>query len=129
MSYQTGAAARESDNDIERRAGLTQDTKGKQRTTNRPNDRMHCVPGGIDPRDFVGEKLEHVECAREPENERVAKDGERLILRRQHHPMQMNRESGEENGEVKINAGEAGETEGHSEQFELVHGELCERNE
>ena len=36
--------------------------------------------------------------------------------------MLMNREAGNENRQIKIDPGEAGEAEGDAEQFELVHG-------
>src|SRR5262245_28693038 len=37
----------------------------------------------------------------------------------------MNGEAGNENGQVKIDASQAGETEGDAKQFELIHVELC----
>ena len=82
---------------------------------------MDRIPGGIDPRNFVGEKLQYVERAGDPEDERIAEDGERLIFGREDDPMEMNGEAGDEDGQVKINAGEAGETEGDAKQLELIH--------
>ena len=38
--------------------------------------------------------------------------------------MQMDREAGDENSEIKIDAGEAGEAERDSDRVESIHGEL-----
>ena len=38
--------------------------------------------------------------------------------------MLMNREAGDENGQVKINTGETGEAECYAEEFELIHKEI-----
>ena len=63
MRNEARAARRERDDDIEGRAGLTQDTNRKKSAADRPNDGVHSVPGGVDPRDFIGEKFQDVECA------------------------------------------------------------------
>ena len=119
-----GAARRERDDDIEGRAGLAQDTNREQRAADRPDDGVNGVPRGIDPRNFVREKFQDVERARDPEDERIAQNGERLVGRAEDDPMLMDREAGDENRQVKIDAGEAGEAERDAEQLEVVHGEI-----
>ena len=59
--------------------------------------------------DFVRKKFEEIKNARDRNNHRIAKHFERLIRWREHDPMEMNREAGGENRQVKINAGEAGQ--------------------
>jgi hypothetical protein len=44
----------------------------------------------------------------------MAEDFERLIARGERDPVEMNREAGDEDGEIKIDASEAGEPERHA---------------
>jgi hypothetical protein len=76
---------------------------GKQRAANRTNDRVNGIPSesihGILSAKIRGNK----ECQRR-NNHRITKHFERLIGRRERDPMEMNRESGGENRQVKIDA-------------------------
>ncbi len=97
---------------------------GKQRAANRTNDGMNGVPGGVDPRNFVGEKFEEIKNARDRYNHRISEHFERLIGRRERDPVEMNGEAGSENRQVKINAGETSEAEGDTEKVKLFHDEI-----
>ena len=55
------AAGEQRDDDVERRRGMSEHLNGEKRAADRPNDGVHSVPGGIDPRNFVGEKFQEVE--------------------------------------------------------------------
>ena len=83
---------------------------------------MDRVPGGIDPRDFVGKKLEEVEHAGDGDDGRIAEHFERLILRRERDPVLVDRQPGDENRQVKVDPGERRETESNPEEVELFHG-------
>src|SRR5258708_31088188 len=98
----------------------------EQRAADRTDDRVDGVPGGIDPRHFVGEKFQDIEDARDRDDPGLAEDFERLVLRRERDPMEMNREAGDENSEVKIDAREAGEPERHAQEVESIHGAISD---
>ena len=114
--------AEKQDDDIEGGSGMTEHLNGEERAADRTNDGVNGVPGGVDPRNFIGEKLQEIEDARDRDDGRMAEHFERLILRRERDPMLVNRQTGDENGEVKIDPGEAGETERNPEKVELFHG-------
>jgi len=90
---------------------MTEDLNGEERAPDWPDNGVNRVPGGIDPRDFVGKKLEGVKDAGDRDDPRFPDDGERLIARRERDPMKVNGQSGGENGELKVNACEAGEAQ------------------
>ena len=85
---------------------------------------MDRVPSTVDPRDFIGEKLQEIEHARNGDDDRITQYFERLIRRRERDPMEMNGEAGGENGEVKINSGEAGQAKGNAEKVEFFHAKI-----
>jgi len=89
----------------------------QQRATDWANNGVHRVPGRIEPRDFVGQKFEQIENARDGHHERMSKDLERLILRRQRDPMEVNRQPGGEDGQVKVNSGKGRQPERHAKQI------------
>src|SRR5207249_1040375 len=76
-----------------------------------------------DPGNFVGKKFDEKKHARDRDHRRMREDVEPLVLREQHDPMLVNREAGEKNGEVKIDAREAGESERDGEKLQRFHFE------
>jgi hypothetical protein len=68
---------------------------------------VNGIPSGVDPWNFVRKKFEEIKNASDGNNHRITKHFERLVGWREGDPMEMNRESGGENRQVKINAGEA----------------------
>src|SRR4051812_8925061 len=94
----------------------------QKRPADRSNDRVNGVPCGIDPRDFVGKKFEEVEDPGDGDDPRLPEDFERLVFGRERDPMEMDGETGDENGEVKIDPGEAGEAERDGDRVESIHG-------
>ena len=121
VRHETGAAGYENHEHVECRARLAQHTDGEERAPDRADDGVNAIPSGIEPRNFVGEKFENVKRACDPDNQRVAEHLERMIGGREDNPVLMNRETGGENRQVKVNARKAGETERDPEQLELVH--------
>jgi hypothetical protein len=89
----------------------------QERAADWTNDRVHGVPDGIDPWNFVGKELEQIQNARDGDHERMSKDLERLILRRQRDPMEMNGQTGREDGQVKVHSGKGRQSECDSEQI------------
>ena len=87
---------------------------------------MDRVPRGIEPRDFVGKKFQDVEDTGNGDNPRLAEDFERLVIRRERDPMEMNGEARGENREIKIDPGEAGEPERHAQEVESIHGAISD---
>jgi len=63
----------------------------------RANDSVDRVPGRIEPWNFVGEKFQGIEDARDCDDPRVPEDLERLILRRKDDPVEMDGKSSGEN--------------------------------
>ncbi len=81
---------------------MSENLNGEKRAADWSNDGMDSVPDGIYPRNFVGEKFEKKKNSGNADNDWLAQDSERLILRRKNDPVEMNGEAGGENGEVKI---------------------------
>ena len=102
---------------------MTEHLNGKQCAADRTNDRVHCVPNGVDPRDFISEKFQEIQNAGNCDDPWVTEDLERLVLRRKRDPMKVNCEAGDENSQVKINPGERGKTESDRKKIEFLHGE------
>ena len=121
MRSETRASRQEGDDDIERRARLSQDPNRKQRSADRANDGMDGVPGRVDPRDFIGEELQQIERTRDPKNEWIAEDAERLVGRAEHDPMLVDRQAGHKNREIKIETSEAGKAERDTKELQLIH--------
>jgi hypothetical protein len=85
---------------------------------------VNGVPGRIHPRDFVREKFQEIEDARDGDDPGVAEGFERMVVRRELDPVQVYGQAGNEDGEVKIDPGETGETERHAQEVESVHAEI-----
>ena len=85
---------------------------------------MDRVPRGIDPRDFVREKFQEIKDARDDDDGGMTEHFERLVLRRERDPVLVDGETGHENRQVKIDAGERGETESYPEKAKLFHGAI-----
>jgi hypothetical protein len=94
---------------------------GKQRAANWTDDRVNGIPGGVDPWNFVRKKFEEVKNPSNRNNYRIPEHFQRLIGRRERDPMEMNGEAGGENGQVKIDAGEAGQAERDGKKVKLFH--------
>lgn len=117
MSDEAGASGEQGHGNIKSRARFTENPGGEEGAAYRSNNRVHRVPRRIDPRNFIGKKLEDIKRSGDPENERMAEDRERLILRRQHDPVLMNRHPGNKDGEVKIYPRKASQAKGDPEQL------------
>ena len=94
----------------------------KQRATDRANNRVNSIPGRVHPRNFIGEKFEEIENARDRNDPRISEHFERLIGWCQRYPVKMNGEAGGENRQIKVNAGQASQAEGNSKKVEFFHG-------
>ena len=94
---------------------------GKQCAAYWANDRVNRVPRAVDPRNFVGKKLEEIKNACDDDDDRVAQHLQRLISGREGDPVKMNGETGDENSEVKIKAGQGGKSEGDAEEVKFFH--------
>ena len=101
---------------------MAENLNGKQRAADRPDNGVNGVPGGIDPRNFIGKKLQEIEHAGDRDDGGMAEDFERLILRRERDPMLIHRQAGDEDGQIKIDPGEGGQAECNPEKVELFHG-------
>ena len=100
---------------------MAQHLNREQSTADRANHGMHRVPDGIHPRNFVGKKFEEIENTGDGDYPRVREDFERLILWRQSDPVKMDCESGNENGQVKINTCKRSKPKRHSKKIKLLH--------
>ena len=95
----------------------------EQSAADRANHGVNGIPRGVDPWNFVGEEFEKIENAGDRNNRRVTQDIERLIGRRERDPVKMDGESGDENGEIQIDAGQASQAERDCKEVKLLHGE------
>ena len=85
---------------------------------------MNSIPCRIDPRNLVGEELQEIENTRDNNDRGLTKYFERMVSRRKRDPMEMNGEATDEDREVKIDSGQAGEAECDSEKVKLFHREI-----
>ena len=121
MRNEARAAGEQSDDYRKRRTRVAEYLNCEQRAADRANNGVDRVPDRIYPWDFIGEKFEEIENTSDRDDPRVAEDFQRLILWRQSDPVKMDGESGNENGQVKIDAGERGQTESDSKKIKLLH--------
>ena len=117
------AASEEGDDYSKCRARMAKHLNSKQSAANRPNNSVNCVPGGIDPGNFVGEKFKKIENARNRNNHWMAQHFERLVGRRECDPVEVDGETSGKNREIKVDAGEAGKPERDAEKIKLLHVE------
>ena len=105
---------------------MTEHLNRKQSAADRANHGVDCVPDGIHPWNFIGEKFEQIENTGDADDPRVAEDFQRLILRREIDPVEVDCKPSGKNGQVKINACERGEAERDAEEIKPFHGEsIC----
>ena len=121
---QTRSASEQRYDDCEGRARVTQHLNREQGAANRTDHGVNCVPGGIDPGNFVGDKFEKIKDAGDNDNRRMAEYFERLIGRRERDPVEMNRQTGRENREVEVDPRQRSKAERDAEKAELFHPEI-----
>ena len=73
---QTRPSGQQSQEDVERWSGMAEHLNREQGAADRANDGVNSIPSRIHPRDFVGEKLEEIENARDRNDPRMAQDFE-----------------------------------------------------
>ena len=83
----------------------------KQRAADRANESMHRVPGGIEPWNFVGKKLQKIQNTGNRDDPGISEGLQRLVLRRESDPVKMDGQPGNENREIKVDASQAGQAE------------------
>ena len=82
----------------------------QQSRADRANESMNRVPSAVEPRNFISKKFQKIENASDSDHPGISEDRERLILRRESDPLKMDRESGNENRQIKIHARQARQT-------------------
>ena len=68
---------------------------------------MHSVPGGVEPRNLVGEEFQKIENPSNSDYPEVPEDFERLILWCESDPVEMDGKPGNENREIKVDPSQA----------------------
>ena len=121
---ETGGTGQQHDEHIQDGGVMTEHLNREQGAADRPDDRVEGVPGGIEPRNFVGEKFKEIKNAGDDDDPGVAEDFERLEIRGEDDPVLMDGEAGDENGQVKIEAGETGEAERDAQQAKSFHARI-----
>src|SRR4051794_31035127 len=124
MGEQARGAGEQPDNHVEGRRRMPEHLNREERAANRTNDRVHGVPRRINPWNFVGKKFEEIENPGDGNDDGIAEDLERLVSRRKDDPMLINGETDDEDGQVKIDAGETGQAERDAEEIESLHGKI-----
>ena len=101
---------------------MAENLNREQSAANRANHGVNGIPRGVDPWNFVGEEFEEIEYTGDRNNRRVAQDFERLIGRRERDPVEMDGQSGDENGEIEVDPGQASQAERDGKKVEPFHG-------
>ena len=123
---ETGGTGEQHNEHIQNRRVMTEHLDREQSAADRPDDGVNGVPGGIEPRDFVGEKFEEIKNAGDDDDPGLAENFERLEIRREDNPVLMDGETGDENGQVEIEAGETGEAERDAQQAKSFHARISD---
>ena len=123
---EAGAAGQQNQEHVESRSGMAEHLNREQGAADGPDDGVNGVPGRIHPRDFVREKFQKIENARDRDDPGMAEDFERMIVRRENDPVLVYRQAGDEDGEVKIDPGETGQAERHAQKVESFHAEISD---
>ena len=89
---------------------MAEHLNGKQSPADRPNDSVHRVPSRVEPWNFLGKKFQRIDNTSDSNHPGISEDLERLILGRERDPVKMDGESSNENREVKVDTGQAGQT-------------------
>ena len=126
MRDETGGTGEQHNEHIQNRRVMTEHLDREQSAADRPDDRVDGVPGGIEPRDFVGEKFEEIQKSGDDDDPGLAENFERLEIRREDDPMLVDGETGYENSQVKIEAGETGEAERDAQQAKSFHARISD---
>ena len=100
---------------------MSKDLDGKKCASDWPNNGMDSVPNRINPRNLIGEKLEQEENSRNDNDGWLAKNAQRLVLRRQNNPMEVNSEAGREDGQVKVEARQTSKSERDTQEIKPFH--------
>ena len=124
VTNQSRAAREERNQDGHGGAGMAEHLNGEQRAANRSDDGVHGVPDRIDPRNFVGQEFEQVEAAGDADDPGIGQNIERLILRPECDPVEMDRQTGDEHRQIQIDPGERGEPERDGKEVQSIHAEI-----
>src|SRR2546423_15294380 len=95
----------------------------EQSAADRANHGVHRIPDGIHPWNLVGEKFEKIENTGDANDPGIAQDVERLILRRQGDPVEMDGQPSSKDSEVKIDTCQRSETERDGHKIHSFNGE------
>jgi hypothetical protein len=126
VSGEAGAAGQQDEEQVEGGSGMAEHLDGEQRPADWPDDGVHRIPGRIDPLDFVREKFEEVEDARDGDDPGMAEDLEGVVVGRKNDPMLIDGEAGDEDGQVEIDPGEARQAERDTQKIKLIHAEISD---
>ena len=94
----------------------------QQDGTGGPDEGVDGVPHRIEPGDLVGKELDDEHRCGDADDPGVGECGEVGVGSGEFDPLEPDRQSRDERGEVKIHPGEGGEAEGDAELVEQSHG-------
>src|SRR2546423_4803467 len=101
MGDEASAARQQNHEHIEGRSRMAEYVDRKERAPDRPNDCVNGVTGRIQPRDLVGKKLQEIEGTGNDYDPGMTERFEGMIVRRENDPVLIDRETGDENREIK----------------------------
>jgi len=107
MHDEARATRKQRHNYGERGTWMAEHLNRDQGAADRANESMHGIPGGVEPWNFIGEKFQRIENASNSDDPGIPEDLERLILRCESDPLEMDGKSGNENSEIKVDARQA----------------------
>jgi hypothetical protein len=99
------AAAEQEARDLPLGIATIDDRHRQQGAADRPDHRVHGVPGAVDPRHLIREEFRQRADTRDPDQPVVGEDIERLQLVGQRNPAQLHCEAGDEADEIEPPAG------------------------
>ena len=124
MCGETEPCRKQSDDHIEDRIAVAENQHAKQRRADGTDGGVHRIPGRINPRNFVGQKLHGEEDTGDRDDPRVGQHLEAGVLRREVDPVEADGQTGEKDNEVKIQAGQGSQAHRHAEKLQDFHAEV-----
>src|SRR5205814_7146474 len=102
MREERSSPSQKHDQHVQGRARMTEHLDREQGAADRSNHGVDGVPGGIDPRNFIGKEFEQKKYDGDGDDEWIAQNGERFVRRRECDPVLMDGESGGEYSKIEI---------------------------
>ena len=120
---ETEPRGKQTDDDIENRIPVAQHHHSQQSSAHRTDRGVHRIPGRVNPRNFVRRELHGKEQSGSRQDPRISQHFQPLVFRGEGDPIKADGQTGEKDGQVKIQPGQSGQADRDTEKLEDFHGQ------